>query len=96
MEMALRIKDPAIQALLTVTVARTYNKTRLGTIGLKDSDSTTKDEEEQRVSAKEERARKKEELVKRKGSKGKGTKRADSQTNQILRINSSEGIRKED
>jgi hypothetical protein len=75
MEMALRIKDPAIQA----TVARTLNKTRLGTTGSKDSDSTTKDEEEQRVSAREERARKKEELVNRKGSKGKGTKRADFQ-----------------
>jgi hypothetical protein len=49
MEMALRIKDPKIQA----TMARALNTTRLGTTGSKDSDSTKDEEEEERVSAKE-------------------------------------------
>jgi hypothetical protein len=75
MEMALRIKDPKIQA----TVARALNTTRLGTTGSKDSDSTTDEEEEERVSAKEERARKKAERAKKKSKKSRGIKRADSQ-----------------
>jgi hypothetical protein len=76
MEMALRIKDPKVQA----TVTRALNTTRLGTTGSKDSDSTTDEEEEERVSAKEERARKKAERAKKKSKKAKGIKQADSQT----------------
>jgi hypothetical protein len=74
MEMALKIKDPIIQA----NVACTLHLTRTGATGSKDSDSTTEDKEEERVSAKEERARKKEERVKKKGKKEKGIKRTDS------------------
>jgi hypothetical protein len=74
MEMALRIKDPAIQA----RVARVLNTARRGCTGFKDSDSTTEEDEEERVSAKEVRARKKEERAKKKNKKGKGIKRADS------------------
>jgi hypothetical protein len=61
-------------------VARALNTTRLGTTGSKDSDSTTDEEEEERVSAKEERARKKAERAKKKSKKATGNKRADSQT----------------
>jgi hypothetical protein len=86
MEMALRIKDPKIQA----TVARALNTTRLGTTGSKDSDSTTDEEEEERVSAKEECARKKAERAKKRSKKSKGIKRADSQMSEsswIRRLN---------
>jgi hypothetical protein len=76
MEMALKIKDPKVQA----TVARALNTTRLGTTESKDSESTTDKEEEERVSAKEERARKKAKRAKKKSKKAKGIKRADSQT----------------
>jgi hypothetical protein len=58
MEMALKIKDPAIQAQVT----RTLKIARGVIAGSKDSGSTTEDEEEEWVSAKEERARKKEKL----------------------------------
>jgi hypothetical protein len=74
MEMALKIQDPQIQA----TVARVLNTTRLGTTGSKDSDSTTDEEKEERVSAKEKRARKKAEQAKKKNKKAKGIKRVDS------------------
>jgi hypothetical protein len=75
MEMALNIKDPAIQARIT----RVLNTTRQGSTGSKESDSTTEEDEEERVSAKAERARKKEERVKKKNKKEKGIKRGDSQ-----------------
>jgi hypothetical protein len=75
MEMALRIKDPAIQA----RVARILNTTRRGSTGSKERDSTTEEDEEERVSAKTERARKKEERVKKRNKKEKGIKRGDSQ-----------------
>jgi hypothetical protein len=74
MEMALRVKDPAIQATLT----RTLTKTRLGATEPHAGDSTTEDEEEP-GDTKEERAKKERESTKKKHSKGKGTKRADSQ-----------------
>jgi hypothetical protein len=75
MEMALKIKDPKIQA----RVASALDTTRLGTTGSRQSDSTTDEEEEERVSAEEERARKKAEKAKKKSKKAKGIKRADSQ-----------------
>jgi hypothetical protein len=75
MEMALKIKDPAIQARVT----RVLNTTRRGSTGSKESESTTEEDEEERVSAKAERARKKEEQVKKKNKKEKGIKRGDSQ-----------------
>jgi hypothetical protein len=74
MEMALRVKDLAIQATLT----RTLTKTWLGATEPQTSDSTTEDEEEPE-DTKEERTKKEGESTKKKHSKGKGTKRADSQ-----------------
>jgi hypothetical protein len=75
MEMALKIKDPAIQARVT----RVLNTTCHGSTGSKESGSTTEEDEEERVSAKAERARKKEERVEKKNRKEKGIKRGDSQ-----------------
>jgi hypothetical protein len=75
MGMALRIKDPKVQA----GVARALNTTRLGTTRSRDSDSTTDKEEEEQVSA-DERARKKAEKAKKKIKKAKAIERADSQT----------------
>jgi hypothetical protein len=53
MEMALKIKDLAIQARVT----RVLNTTQQGSTGFKESDSTTEEDEEERMSAKAKRAR---------------------------------------